>query len=97
MLACRTARRQATGFQVRTFVAKWIFGSVAFVSPAVIAAIGQRLDRSAYRHDATYQALIPVFAWGALGLAVVVPAILLLRSHAPVWRRVSYLIGVWCL
>jgi hypothetical protein len=41
--------------------------------------------------------LIPIFVWGSLALAALVPAILLLRSRAPVWHRVSYLIGVWCL
>jgi hypothetical protein len=34
---------------------------------------------------------------GSLALAVLVPAMLLLGSRVPVWQRVSYLIGVWCL
>ena len=78
-------------------VAKWLLGAAAFVSPLLVALIGQRLDHSAFRNDSMYKALIPFFVFGSLAAAALVPAILLLRSRAPVWRRVGCLVGVWCL
>jgi len=82
---------------VRTLIAKWIIGCAAFVSPVIVAVIGRRLDHSAFRHDVTYETLIPGFVWGSLALAALAPAILALGSRAPVWQRVSDLIGVWRL
>jgi len=76
---------------------KWLIGCAAFAAPVLIAALGRRLDHSAYRHAAIYKSLVPVFAVGSLAVAVLVPAMLLLTSVLPVWRRVGYLIGVWSL
>jgi len=82
---------------VPRLIGKWIFGCTAFASPSIVAGIGQALDRSAFQHHPSYKTLIPVFVWGSLALAAVVPAILLLGMSGSIWRRVSYLIAVWCL
>ena len=82
---------------MRRLMVKWIVGCVALFLPLIIALIGRELDRSAYRHDATYRALIPAFVYGSLALAALVPAILLMKSRAPTWRRVCCVVVAWCL
>src|SRR5579863_7616195 len=82
---------------MRTCIAKWLFGCAAFVSPAVVAVIGQKLDHSPFRQDPTYKSLIPVFVWGSLALSALVPAILVMAARASAWRRVGCLMGIWFL
>jgi hypothetical protein len=82
---------------MRTLTAKWVFGVASFILPLIVAVIGRRLDHSVYRTNTTYKSLIPVFVFGSLALAILVPAILVLSSRMPVWCRVGCLVGVWCL
>ena len=82
---------------MRRLTTKWIFGCGAFVSPTVVAVIGQKLDHTSFRNDPTYKSLIPVFVCASLALAVLVPSTLLLCWQAPVWKRLIALVVVWCL
>ncbi len=73
---------------------KWSLGCVSFFLPVLVALAGKRFDHSAYRHDATFKALIPFVAFGSLALALAVPVFFLLTCHWPVARRVAAVLGV---
>jgi hypothetical protein len=64
-------------------------GTVAFTLPALVCAIGMRLDRSSFGHNPRYTTLIPVVLCGSLLLAAVVPTILIMTSTLPLPRRIG--------
>ena len=78
-------------------VLKWLVGTFAFFFPAAIAAIGMRLDRSAFRHDPTYAALVPVVCLGSMLLAITVPTVLIMKSRMSMVRRIGLSGVYWCL
>ena len=78
-------------------IMKWLVGSLAFFLPAAIAAIGKRLDRSDFRHDATYSALIPVVCWSSILLAIAIPTVLVMRTRMSLRRRMGVTGVIWCL
>ena len=84
-------------FQDKIVIIKWLGGGLAFFLPAVIATIGMHLDRSAYRNDHVYTALVLVAGWSAISLAIVVPAALLMSSRMSLRRRIGLTAVVWCL
>ena len=77
--------------------ARWIIGSIAFVSPVVVAFVGRKLDHSTLRSDSIYKALIPAFALGSLGLAAFVPGCLIMTSKRSLWRRIGFTAGILLL
>ena len=82
---------------MRWNVLKWLTGTLAFFLPSAIAAIGNRLDRSAFRHDPTYVALVPVVCVGSMLLAITVPTILIVRSRMLMVYRIVLSVVYWCL
>jgi hypothetical protein len=78
-------------------IMKWLVGSLAFLLPAAMAVIGKRLDRSDFRHDATYSALIPVAYWSSILLAIAIPTILVMRTRMSLRRRMGVTGVIWCL
>jgi len=82
---------------MRSNLIKWLCGIFAFLLPVAVAMMGKRLDHSAYRHDATYKALIPAVVCGALLLATLVPAILLMTSRMRLPYRMGFTVAVWAL
>ena len=81
----------------KNVIIKWLGGGCAFILPAVIAVIGMRLDRSEFRNDPLYGALVPVAGWSAISLAIIVPAVLLMTARMPLLRRIGLTAAVWCL
>jgi len=71
--------------------------SVAFLLPTGVALLGRYVDRSTFRADATYKALIPWLVFGSLVLAVTVPAVLVMSARMHLAYRVLITIGVWLL
>ena len=84
-------------FEDKIVIIKWLGGGLAFFLPAFIAAIGMHLDRSTYRNDQLYTALVPVAGWGAISLSIIVPTVLLLSSRMSLRRRIGLTAVVWCL
>ncbi len=82
---------------MRSTGAKWLVGSLAFLLPALVAAVGLRLDKSPYRHDALYRALIPPALLGAVVSAVAVPAVLIGKARMSLLRRAGLIAAVWGL
>jgi len=82
---------------LRSTLIKWLAGVVTFLLPALIAAIGLHLDKSVYRNDPAYTAIIPVAAWSAIILAMVVPAALVLTTRMSLPRRLGLAAVIWCL
>ncbi|MGH8118990.1 MAG: hypothetical protein ACRESK_00050 [Gammaproteobacteria bacterium] len=78
-------------------VIKWLAGSSAFFLPALITVAGMRLDKSQYRNDPLYSALIPVAGWSAIILALVIPTVLVLTSRTTLPRRFGFTAVIWCL
>ncbi len=76
---------------------KWLVGCVAFFLPAAIAALGKRMDQSAFRNDPTYAAFIPVVCWTSLLLAIAVPSVLVMRAKMTLLLRSSFLFLIGCL
>ena len=73
---------------------RWLVGSLAFLLPALVAFVGQHLDRSQYRHDPVYGSLIPIVCWGAIILAVVVPTALVLTARGSLPRRIGFVAAI---
>jgi len=82
---------------MRSNVLKWLVGTLAFLLPAAIAVIGMRLDRSAFRHDPTYVALVPVVCVGSMLMAIAVPTVLIMRTRMLMVYRIVLSGGYWCL
>jgi len=76
---------------------KWLVGSLAFFLPAAVAAVGTRLDKSRFRHDATYAALIPLVCLGTIFVALSIPTVMVLRSRMSLVRRMGLAGLIWCL
>jgi len=76
---------------------KWLAGLVTFFLPAMFTVIGLHLDKSVYRHDPAYIALIPVAGWSAIVLAVVVPTALVLTTRISLPHRLGFMVLVWGL
>jgi len=76
---------------------RWAVGVVTFSLPAIVAAIGIRLDHSSLRNDASYADAAPIMIWGSLFLAVLVPASLILTSKQSWPRRIGLTLAVLCL
>jgi hypothetical protein len=82
---------------MRSFSIRCLAGAVALLLPAGIAFLASYLDRSKFRNDATYKALIPVVSCGSLVLAVVIPAVLVMSARMPLIYRVVITLAVWLL
>jgi hypothetical protein len=80
---------------VRSTCAKWLLGSLAFLLPALVAAVSLRLDKSPYRHDALYRMLIAPVLLGAVVSAVAVPAVLIGKARLSLRRRAGLIAAVW--
>jgi hypothetical protein len=72
-------------------------GIVAFTLPALVGAIGVRLDHSTLQHDPRYVASIPLMLWSSVGLAVVVPGSLIMTSKLSWPRRIGLTLAMLCL
>jgi hypothetical protein len=72
---------------------KRVVGGGAFLLPAMMAAVGEQLDHSRFRYDPLYTSLIPYVFWGAVILAAVVPAALVMTARMPLTRRIG-MVGV---
>jgi hypothetical protein len=81
---------------MRSPLIKWLVGNLAFLLPAIMAVVGEYLDRSRFSHDPVYTSLIPFVFWGSVLLAAIIPAALVMTTRMPLSRRIGATGIVWC-
>ena len=72
-------------------------GIVTFTLPVLVAVIGVRLDHSTLRQDPRYAALVLPVLLSSVGLAAVVPAVLIMTSKLSWPRRIGLTVAMLCL
>ena len=75
---------------------RWLWGSVTFLLPAMAAICGELLDGSRFGHDPHYTALIPYVFWGAVLLAALIPAMLIMGTRMALLHRIGATGLLWC-
>ena len=76
---------------------KRFVGFAAFFLPAFVCIVGLQLDRSRFRHDPVYAALVPIVMLSSVLLAALVPATFIMISARSLPNRIGMIVAILCL